>query len=600
MPTACEVTGPPGSRLLQPKVMQVLVALAQAQGAVVTRDQLTDIVWDGVVVGEDAITRAIGQVRRLAEWGGDEGFQVRTVPTIGYALAAATTPDAPLAAAAEPLLAVLPFDNLSEDGALRFFSEGVSEEILQTMARGTSIRLIGRSSSFQFRGDAKRAGEVARDLAATHLLDGAVRRIGERVRVSVQLIETAGETLIWSDRFDFAIHEVFEEQDRIAELVARALNRTFVRSRRPSGIDPVTYDLYLRGAELCRDIVPESQRQAIALLEVVTQQAPDFADAWGELALARAQARFSRFERRVPGAADERADIAADAARARALDPDCAPARLIPFVGGPLFDFADHRRRFEAPRPSKLATTASPDISLGVQLLEVGRVAEALEHFRQAELFDPLFQIQILFHALARAAVGPLPVALERLDFAVARWPFIPFFSALRICWAALLEDWSTVDALMSPDRLARFPLQYRAGEVAAFVEVCRAGDTSPAAFTRLRDEAFALGKSGLEAVLLFARRLGLAETLALVDAAGGPLVDADAPRRPDDNGPIALFLPFYAEVRRDPLFPTLCARLGLAQHWQASGAWPTCADEFPPGAFQAACDAAVAELAAS
>jgi TolB-like protein len=575
--------------------MQVLVLLTRARGAVVTRDELSGNVWDGVLVGEDALTRAVGHVRRLAEWGGDQGFEVRTVPTIGYCLAPAAPPAT--APALEPLLAILPFDNLSEDPTLRFLSEGVSEEILQTMARGTTIRLIGRSSSFQFRGDAKRAGVVRRELGATHVLDGAVRRIGSRVRVSAQLIETAGETVAWSDRFDFPILEIFEQQDRIAELVARALNRTFVRSRRPADVDAVAYELYLRGAEFCREIVPESQRQAITLLEAATHRAPNFADAWGELALARAQARFTRFERRRPGARDERADIEADAARARALDPACEPARLIPFVGGPLFDFSDHRRRFEGPRPSRLATTASPDVSLGVQLLEVGRIVEALEHFRQAELFDPLFQIQILFHALAQAAVGPVAAALERLDAAVARWPFIPFFSALRVCWAALLEDWPTVDTLMSPERLARFPLQHRTREVMAFVAACRTGDRSRQAFEDLREESFALGKSGLEPVLLFARRIGLAETLAFVEAGTAPLVDAEAPRRPDDNGSILLFLPFYRAVRSDPLFPRLCARLGLAQHWCGTDAWPTCADEFAPGAFQAACREAVAQV---
>lgn len=591
-PRACRVTGACGSQSLQPRVMQALVALAAARGEVVTRERLIDLAWNGAVVGEDAITRAIGHLRRLSEWDGGQAFQIRTVPTIGYVLTAQAPAPEP---AADTLLAVLPFDNLSDDPALRFVSEGLSEEILQTIARGTSIPVIGRASSFQFRGQHKTAKEIARELRATHMLDGSVRRIGDRVRVAAHLMETASQTTVWSDRFDCPSSEIFDLQDRIAELVAAALNRTFARSRRPFNIDPVAYDLYLRGAEFCRDIVPESQRQAIALLEAATQRMPDFADAWGELALARAQAGFMRFERRTPGRADERAGLEAEAARARALDPDCPVARLIPFVGGPLFDFSDHQQRFEGPRPSRLATTASPDVSLGVQLLEVGRVAEALEHFRLADLFDPLFQIQIFFHAHALAAVGSLPAAIARLDNAILRWPMIPFFTATRICWAAMLEDWTTVEALTGADEQAKFPPNYRTREVTAFVEVCRTGDASPAAFARLRDEAFALGKSGLEPILLHARRVGLAETLALADRGPEPLVDLHAPRRPDDGGPNSLFMPFFAEVRQDPLFPTLCARLGLAAHWRSTGVWPTCADEFPAGVFQEACERALA-----
>lgn len=593
-PVACRVTGERGARRLQPRVMQVLVALARSKGEVVTRDQLIDLAWDGAVVGEDAITRAIGHIRRLSEWDDSGAFQIRTVPTIGYVLEPGSEVED---GAADPLLAVLPFDNLSDDPNLRYVSEGLAEEILQTIARGATIRLIGRSSSFQFRGERKQPQVIARELRATHMLDGSVRQVGDRVRITAHLTETASRMLVWSDRFECARHEILDLQDSIAGQVAAALNRTFARSRRPGDIDPVGYDLYLRGAEFCRDIAPESQRQAIALLEVATQRIPDFADAWGELALARAQARFLRFEPRPIGEPDDRQDIEAAAARARALDPDCAPARLIPFVGGPLFDFTEHRRRFEEARPSRLSTTASPDVSLGVQLLEVGRVVEALEHFRQADQFDPLFQILIFYHCHALAAVGSEREAIDRLDAAIARWPPIPFFTAARVRWAALAGDWATVDTLMSPERLARFPLHHRAAETAAFVEACQSNRPSSAGIKALRDQAFALGKCGLEPLLLHARTAGLAEAMALCDRAGQPLVDVGAPRRPDDIGATSLFLPAFASVRQDPLFPTLCVRLGLAAHWQGGGVWPTCADEHSAGAFQDACARALVEF---
>jgi adenylate cyclase len=592
-PSACRVSGAQGEYLLQPKVMQVLIVLAGAMGEPVSHERLMSLVWPGVVVGQDVISRTIVHIRRLSKWDGGRSFIVQTVPRIGYALVVSAGAVEP--PVAEPLLAVLPFDNLSDDTSLRAFSEGVSEEILQTIAKSTSIRVIGRASSFQFRGERKSAKEIASELRATHMLDGAVRDIGERVRVSAHLMETSTQTMVWSDRFDCARGDLFELEDRIAGLVAAALNRTFARRKRPRAVDPVAYEQYLRGAELCRDIVPESQRQAIALLEAATARMPDFAEAWAELALARAQAGFLRFERRTPGRAQDRVEVQAAAARARALDPHNSTATLIPFVGGALFDFTDHKRRFLQPRPAKLETTAAPDTSLGVQMLEAGRVDEALELFQEADLFDPLFQIQLFYHCHALAAGGHLQRGMARMDEALIRWPPIPFFNATRICWAAMMGDWPTVDRLMAPERLARHPLNHRTSEVQTFVDIARAGDTSPDAFARLRDEAYAIGKSGLEPILAHATRVGIKTTLDLADRGEGPFVDAEAPRRPDDIGPVSLFLPFFADLRQDPLFVILCARLGLAALWCETGRWPTWSEEYPsPSAFRLACERAV------
>jgi hypothetical protein len=126
-------------------------------------------------------------------------------------------------------------------------------------------------------------------------------------------------------------------------------------------------------------------------------------------------------------------------------------------------------------------------------------------------------------------------------------------------------------------------------------VESCRTHDGSAAAFRRMRDAAFQIGSSGLEPLLLHARHAGLGKTLELAALAGEPVVDREAPRRPDDVGAILLFLPFFSELRQDAAFPGLCARLGLADHWFSTGRWPTCADEFTTASsFQQACAAAL------
>lgn len=214
--------------------MQVLVALIRAEGRIVSRDELLTSCWHGVVVGEDAITRVMGRLRRLVDGIGQGAFKLETVTKVGYRLVSTgLAGEAPrreaavLAVASEPRLAVLAFDNLCDGDDMAWFSNGVSEEILQTVASGAALKVIGRGSSFQFRGAEKSASHVAAALNVTHLLDGSVRRSGPTVRISAQLIECAGQTTLWSDRFDRELSDFLAVQDEIAGAVAAAVAMVF-------------------------------------------------------------------------------------------------------------------------------------------------------------------------------------------------------------------------------------------------------------------------------------------------------------------------------------------------------------------------------------
>jgi TolB-like protein len=147
----------------------------------------------------------------------------------------------------EPLLAVLPFDNLSEDREMQFFSDGVSEEVIQRLSRGAGMKVIGRTSSFQFRGADKTPRKVVSELGCTHILDGSVRRAGGRVRIAAHLVEAASQTTLWSDRYDRSLEDMFAVQDEIAEHIAFTLDQTFT-SFSTKAIDPSVYDLYLRAS----------------------------------------------------------------------------------------------------------------------------------------------------------------------------------------------------------------------------------------------------------------------------------------------------------------------------------------------------------------
>ena len=188
----------------------------------------------------------------------------------------------------EPLLAVLPFDNLSDDREMQFFSDGVSEEIIQRLSRGAGMKVIGRTSSFQFRGADKTARKVASELKCSHILDGSIRRAGGRVRTTAHLVEAASQTTLWSDRYDRSLDDIFAVQDEISEHIAAALHQTF-SSFSTKAIDPAVYDLYLRASP--KSYAPDQLRIDVGLLEVATQRAPNFAEAWGRLAFLRSWLR---------------------------------------------------------------------------------------------------------------------------------------------------------------------------------------------------------------------------------------------------------------------------------------------------------------------
>src|SRR6185369_2398119 len=221
---------------------------------------------------------------------------------------------------AEPLLAVLPFDNLSDDREMQFFSDGVSEEIIQRLSRGARLKVIGRTSSFQFRGDKK--ADAARTLNCSHVLDGSIRRAGGRVRIAAHLAETASHTTLWSDRYDRGLDDTFAVQDEISEAIAAALHQTFTRFS-TRGVDPAVYDLYLRASP--QSYAPDEFRTSIGLLEVATRRAPDFAEAWGRLAFSRAWLRFF-----LPFVERKRhADLVAqESERAFAIDPQNVDALI--------------------------------------------------------------------------------------------------------------------------------------------------------------------------------------------------------------------------------------------------------------------------------
>ena len=185
-------------------------------------------------------------------------------------------------------IAVLPLANLSGDEAQEFFSDGMTDEITSALAKVPNLRVVGRSSAFQFKDQSKDLRAIGEALRATYLIDGSVRRAGNRVRVTAQLVKADDGINLWTDSYDRELTDVFAIEEDIAQAIAGALRAPLglaegerLVSNRTSDVD--FYEDYLRGRSLVRDRIVE---EAIATLESAVARDPNFAPAWAMLSQA--------------------------------------------------------------------------------------------------------------------------------------------------------------------------------------------------------------------------------------------------------------------------------------------------------------------------
>ena len=268
---------------LRPKAFALLRHFVENPGRLIDRDEIMRTVWPGIFVTDDSIAQCVRDIRHAL---GDSRLQLlRTVPRRGYLFAAevvaadAAVPAAPAAAeladgpasAARPSIAVLPFNNLSGDPEQEYFADGVVEEIITALAHIRWLFVIARNSSFTYKGRAVDVKQVARELAVRYVLEGSVRKAGSRVRITGQLIDTATGAHIWAERFDGALDDIFELQDRVASSVAGAIEPALRLSeidraaRKPTdSLD--AYDLYLRALPLVHRYDEDSLKASVGLL----------------------------------------------------------------------------------------------------------------------------------------------------------------------------------------------------------------------------------------------------------------------------------------------------------------------------------------------
>lgn len=495
---------------------------------------------------------------------------------------------APPAPNLEPLLAVLPFDNLSSDEELAFFCDGVSEEIQRTVSDGSSLRVVARSSSFQFRGAQKDTAKVSAALGATHLLDGSVRRGGARVRISAELVECASRHALWGDRFDGDLEDVFTLQETIANQVASALKVALAHTKTGQPLPADLYEEFMRARGRLAEgdtQFDDSAERAIPRLESITKKAPQFAPAWELLATARAASlRSDHFE----GNYDALLESVLEAANtALELDPGRGGAYLALALLEP---WGEYRKR---ERLLLKGLEVSPnDPALLTELSDfywsVGRFNDGLNMAQQACELNPLMPAARLHVAQMHAYVGDYAGCIKMTRELVRRWPNNPGTMLSLLNTAGTLGFWEAHDeAAREIDRFEGWPARdMRASK--AFHHALRTKDPELikrriARYTELLDQT---GTLPLNLVVSIAALGEVEYALDLAERASYDYIFDPKGSRPSVYYPGTILGP-WSEAMKRPRFAALCVRLGLAGYWIETGAWPDCV-EWTPYDFKA------------
>jgi len=613
-PSRLEVSHAGLHETLEPRIMQVLVALYQADGKVVSRDELIARCWEGRVVGEDAITRAIGRLRRLSEADDGASFIVETIPKIGFRLvvgvsAAATEGGsagvppahessndnlaasnllanrwiwvgglsllslAVLALAAwlllparstETSVAVLPFVNLSGDPKEEYFSDGMTEEITSALAKISNLLVVGRTSAFAFKGKNEDLSAIGLALHATYLMEGSVRKAGDRVRISAQLINAATGNQVWSESYDRNLPDIFAVQEDVAKAIAAALRvplglnqgEALVSNR---DIDPASYEDYLRAAALVRKRDAGTRLNApIALLEGVVARQPNYAPALALLANAYSVApQYDPAYQK--GTVEELRRVAAEllakaesaARRAIKLDPRNADAYV---ALGRVQGFQGKWLASEQSMKQALSLDPlNPDAlhAYGIFLAATGQIKPALAMREKLSAIDPLVPTYNV------ATAGILLMAGENAK-ALAIAQALPSGTGQRahLLMRVYVETKRYKDAAASI--LSAPPGLYPPANLATAVRLLRMAPSSMP-----RQDGPYMGNLSL--VFLY---VGMPER-ALEEVEHG----ADA----GFNGFSAvanIWQPDFGPARKTGQFKNLIRKLGLVDYWRARG-WP-------------------------
>ena len=276
---------------LEPRITRLLVCLVERAGQVVRVEELLDLVWKDVVVSPDSVYQAVASLRRTLGDDTKEPKYIANVKSRGYRVVAPVSkaPPSPVPEGLDestPAVAVLPFADISEHGDQQYFADGLSIELINLLTKVAGLHVPAKTSSFYFRDKSEDIPTIARRLSVTHILDGSVRRSGDQIRISVQLVRAESGFHVWSRTFDRQLDDIFKIQDEIGSAVISALKvsilgDTKLSARHDTKGEP--YTLYLQARAMNQRRTGGDNARAIEYLNRALALDPHFAPAWAAL-----------------------------------------------------------------------------------------------------------------------------------------------------------------------------------------------------------------------------------------------------------------------------------------------------------------------------
>ena len=289
---------------LEPQVFDLIDYLVRNRERVVTKNDLLDAVWNGRVVSESTLATRINAARRALNDSGDQQRLIRTVSRKGLRFVGEVVGAPPIdgsvsssvagaiddaSDASRPAIAVLPFTNLSGESEQEYFSDGISEDIITALSKLRWFLVIARNSSFIYKGKAVHIRQVADELGVRYVVEGSVRKEGDRVRITAQLNDVATGSHLWAERYDRELADVFAVQDEITENIVAAIEpklyaaESFRAQRKPpDSMD--AWDLVMRALSHYWRVTRQDNVVAQALLEKAIAIDPNYGQALGVLA----------------------------------------------------------------------------------------------------------------------------------------------------------------------------------------------------------------------------------------------------------------------------------------------------------------------------
>jgi TolB-like protein/cytochrome c-type biogenesis protein CcmH/NrfG len=431
---------------VEPQVFDVINYLVQNRDRVVSKDDLIASIWGGRIVSDSTLTSRINAARKAIGDSGEGQKLIRTIARKGLRFVGDVRTQASDGAPGEsaaashvaigeqsravatlperPSIAVLPFTNMSGDPEQEYFSDGISEDIITALSKLRWFFVIARNSSFIYKGKSVHLKQIGEELGVGYVVEGSVRKSGERVRITVQLNDVATGSHIWAERYDRDLADVFALQDEITEAIVAAIEpqlyaaESFRAQRKPpDSLD--AWDLVMRALSHYWRVTRQDNVVAQALLEKAIAIDPNYGQALGVLATSYTfGAHMGWAERAASVPIAKRAALAAIAADSE--DPWAHNALACVYM---------FERRFEESLAEfEVALRLNPNFSLaqgyyGLALSYCGRVDEALEAAKRALRLSPRDPFSAIFYGIAAYAkfVGRNYAEAMRLSRAAIR-----------------------------------------------------------------------------------------------------------------------------------------------------------------------------------